>query len=122
MTPNWNKVLLAEGSSIRDALSVLDREALRIAIIVDDGKHILTNATGTTTPTNTKEIFKVTVGRNSTDTANIFYINGVANPRLSLARGNTYRFDTSDSSLYNVLTTANHQLKFSEINKIERLK
>ena len=64
-------------------------------------------------PTNTKEIFKVTVGRNSTDTANIFYINGVANPELGLARGNTYRFDTSDSSLYNILTTANHQLLFA---------
>jgi len=82
----------------------------------DDGKNILTNATGTTTPTNTKEIFKVTVGRNSTDTANIFYINGVANPRLSLARGNTYRFDTSDSSLYNAVSTANHQLLFKSVS------
>ena len=79
-------------------------------------KILLINATGTTTPTNTKEIFKVTVGRNSTDTANIFYINGVANPRLGLARGNTYRFDTSDSSLYNVLTTANHQLLFKSVS------
>ena len=81
----------------------------------DDGKNILTNATGTTTPTNTTETFKVTVGRNSDDTANIFYINGVANPRLSLARGNTYRFDTSDSSLYNADTTLNHQLLFKSV-------
>ena len=82
----------------------------------DDGKNILTNATGTTTPTNTTEIFKVTVGRNSDDTANIFYINGVANPRLSLARGNTYKFDTSDSSLYNADTTLNHQLLFKSVS------
>jgi len=82
----------------------------------DDGKHILTNALSTTEPTNTTEIFKVTVGRNSTDTANIFYINGVANPRLGLARGNTYRFDLSDSSLYNIVTTANHQLLFKSVN------
>ena len=82
----------------------------------DDGKHILTNALSTTEPTNTTEIFKVTVGRNSTDTANIFYINGVANPRLSLARGNTYKFDLSDSSLYNILTTANHQLLFKSVS------
>ena len=58
----------------------------------------------------------MTVGRNSTDTANIFYINGVANPRLGLARGNTYRFDTSDSSLYNAVSTANHQLKFKSVS------
>lgn len=82
----------------------------------DDGKNLLINATGTTTPTNTKEIFKVTVGRNSTDTANIFYINGVANPRLGLARGNTYRFDTSDSSLYNIDTSKNHQLLFKSVS------
>ena len=82
----------------------------------DDGKHILTNALSTTEATNTTETFKVTVGRNSTDTANIFYINGVANPRLSLARGNTYRFDLSDSSLYNVVTTANHQLLFKSVS------
>ena len=81
----------------------------------DDGKNFLINATGTTTPTNTKEIFKVTVGRNSTDTANIFYINGVANPKLGLARGNTYRFDTSDSSLYNIDTSKNHQLLFKSV-------
>jgi len=60
----------------------------------DDGENFLTNATSITTPTNTKEILKVTVGRNSTDTANIFYINGVANPELGEERGNTYKFDT----------------------------
>ena len=82
----------------------------------DDGENFLTNATSITTPTNTKEILKVTVGRNSTDTANIFYINGVANPELGLARGNTYRFDTSDSSLYNLDTTKNHQLLFKSVS------
>ena len=82
----------------------------------DDGVNFLTDATGTTEPTNTTEIFKVTVGRNSTDTANIFYINGVANPELGLSRGNTYKFDLSDSSLYNILTTANHQLLFKSVS------
>ena len=65
----------------------------------DDGKHIVTNATSITTPTNTEETFTVTVKRNSADTGNAFYINGIESPRLSLARGNTYIFDTSDSSL-----------------------
>ena len=78
----------------------------------DDGKHIVTNATSITAPTNTEEIFTVTVKRNSADTGNAFYINGVESPRLSLARGNTYRFDTSDSSLYNADTSKNHQLLF----------
>ena len=84
----------------------------------DDGKHILTNALSTTEPTNTTEILKVTVGRNSTDTANIFYINGVANPQIALSRGNTYRFDLSDSSLYNVVSTANHQLLFKSVSVV----
>ena len=82
----------------------------------DDGVNFLTDATGTTEPTNTTEIFKVTVGRNSTDTANIFYINGVANPKIGLSRGNIYKFDLSDGSLYNILTTANHQLLFKSVS------
>ena len=81
----------------------------------DDGKHIVTNATSITAPTNTEEIFTVTVKRNSADTGNAFYINGVESPRLSLARGNTYRFDTSDSSLYNADTSKNHQLLFKSV-------
>ena len=81
----------------------------------DDGKHIVTNATSITTPTNTEEIFTVTVKRNSADTGNAFYINGVESPRLSLARGNTYKFDTSDSSLYNADTSKNHQLLFKSV-------
>ena len=52
--------------------------------------------------------------RNATDTANIFAIDGVAQPTLVLTEGNTYYFDLSDSSLYNADTSKNHQLKFSE--------
>ena len=81
----------------------------------DDGKHIVTNATSITTPTNTEETFTVTVKRNSADTGNAFYINGIESPRLSLARGNTYIFDTSDSSLYNADTSKNHQLLFKSV-------
>ena len=81
----------------------------------DDGENFLTDATSVTTPARETETFKVTVGRNSTDTANIFYINGVANPKLTLARGNTYFFDTSDSSLYNIDTSKNHQLLFASV-------
>ena len=81
----------------------------------DDGKNILVNATGITTPTRETETFKVTVMRNSADTGNAFYINGVESPRLTLARGNTYFFDTSDSSLYNIDTSKNHQLLFASV-------
>ena len=82
----------------------------------DDGENFLTNATSITTPTNTLEIFKVTVKRNSADTGNAFYINGVESPRLGLARGNTYKFDLSDSSLYNADTSKNHQLLFKSVS------
>ena len=81
----------------------------------DDGKNVVTNATSITTPTNTVETFVVTVKRNSADTGNAFYINGVESPRISMARGNIYRFDTSDSSLYNILSSANHQLLFKSV-------
>ena len=81
----------------------------------DDGENFLTNATSITTPTNTTEILKVTVKRNSADTGNAFYINGVESPKLGLARGNTYKFDTSDSSLYNLDTSKNHQLLFKSV-------
>ena len=82
----------------------------------DDGENFLTNATSITTPTNTLEIFKVTVKRNSADTGNAFYINGIESPRLGLARGNTYKFDLSDSSLYNADTSKNHQLLFKSVS------
>ena len=82
----------------------------------DDGENFLTNATSITTPTNTVEIFKVTVKRNSADTGNAFYINGVESPKLGLARGNTYKFDLSDSSLYNADTSKNHQLLFKSVS------
>ena len=41
MILSWHKILLDVESSIRDALRVIDHEALRIAIIIDDEKHIL---------------------------------------------------------------------------------
>jgi len=82
----------------------------------DDGKNFLTNALSTTEPTNTTETFKVTVKPKSSDVLlNAFYINGVESPQITLARGNTYRFDLSDSSLYNAVTTANHQLLFKSV-------
>jgi len=50
----------------------------------------------------------VTVVRNAADTANIYAIDGVPQPTLELAEGNTYRFDQSDGS------NDSHRLKFSE--------
>ena len=50
----------------------------------------------------------VTVVRNAANTANIYAIDGVPQPTLELAEGNTYRFDQSDGS------NDTHRLKFSE--------
>ena len=50
----------------------------------------------------------VTVVRNASDTANIYAIDGVPQPTLELAEGNTYYFDQSDSS------NETHGLRFSE--------
>ena len=80
----------------------------------DDGEDVLLNGTSIFTPSPQTFIYKVRVGRNATDTANIFYINDEAAPVLTLYSGNTYYFDLSDSSLYNLVSTKNHQLRFSE--------
>ena len=79
-----------------------------------DGEDMILNGTSTFTPAAQTFIYKVRVGRNADDTANIFYINDEAQPVLTLYSGNTYYFDLSDSTLYNILATAHHQLKFSE--------
>ena len=50
----------------------------------------------------------VTVVRNASDTANIYAIDGVPQPTLELAEGNTYYFDQSDNS------NDTHGLRFSE--------
>ena len=80
----------------------------------DDGENIILDGTEIVTPGSKLINLKVKVIRNATDTANIFAIDGVAQPTLVLTEGNTYYFDLSDSSLYNADTSKNHQLKFSE--------
>ena len=53
---------------------------------------------------------------------NIFAVDGVYEtsdftaPRLEFIRGNTYYLDLSDSSLYNVDTTLNHQLALAKLS------
>ena len=79
-----------------------------------DGENIIMDGTGTFTPSPQTVTLKVKVVRNVDDTANIFTINDEAQPTLALYAGNTYYFDLSDSSLYNVVETKNHQLRFSK--------
>ena len=79
-----------------------------------DGENIILDGTGTFTPSPQTVTLKVKVVRNVDDTANIFTINDEAQPTLALYAGNTYYFDLSDSSLYNVVETKNHQLRFSK--------
>lgn len=40
MTVNWQKVVITPTVSIKDALKVIDKEALRVALIVDDNKLV----------------------------------------------------------------------------------
>ncbi|MDH0433379.1 nucleotidyltransferase family protein [Aeromonas caviae] len=41
MRKNWTNVLIAPNKSIREALILINNEALRIALVVDDEKHLL---------------------------------------------------------------------------------
>ena len=80
----------------------------------EDGDSIILDGSEIVTPPSQNISFKVRVGRNASDTANIYYINDEPAPRLVLYEGNTYYFDLSDSSLYNADSAKNHQLRFSE--------
>ncbi|MDA1380222.1 CBS domain-containing protein [Plesiomonas shigelloides subsp. oncorhynchi] len=41
MSKNWKNVMLLENSSVRDALSVMNEEALRICLVVDQQTRLL---------------------------------------------------------------------------------
>ena len=79
----------------------------------DDGEDIILDGTAIVTPPALFERKTVKVIRNSTDTANIYQIDGVAQPFLTLKEGDTYYFDLSDSSLYNADASNRHILRFS---------
>ena len=79
----------------------------------DDGVNIILDGTGTTTATARTINFTVYVADDGTGLQNVFYINSVKNPVLTLEEGNTYYFDLSNVSLYNAVSTKHHQLKFS---------
>jgi len=80
----------------------------------DDTEGILLNGTGTFTPLPQTFTYKVQVYYSTTLEQNIFYINGTPQAELVLYEGNTYYFDLSDPTLYNVATTGQHILRLSE--------
>lgn len=41
MTPSWSRVQIRPESTIRDALEIINSEALRIALVIDDQEHLL---------------------------------------------------------------------------------
>ena len=98
-----NEEDIAEGFLLEDTLDFDPTE----------GDSIILEGTEVVTPPADFVTFVVKVVRNADDTANIFQIGGVNQPTLALTQGNTYYFDLSHSSLYNVDTSQNHQLKFS---------
>ena len=80
-------------------VALRDTEIQSLAAISSDISS-LANAIGVSTT------FTVTVAQSGGN--NVFYIDGVANPTLTLDRGNTYIFDQSDSS------NSNHPLAFKD--------
>lgn len=76
--------------------------------------NIVLNGTSIVSPPTRFIEVKVKKVRNADDTANVFEIDNVRQKSLKLVEGNTYYFDLSDSSLYDVVETNRHRLRFSE--------
>jgi len=76
--------------------------------------NIVLNGTSIVSPPTRFIEVKVKVVRNDDDTANVFEVDNVKQKHLKLVEGNTYYFDLSHPSLYNVEAGNNHQLRFSE--------
>lgn len=41
MSKNWEKVVLSPAHSVRDAMAVINEEALRVCLVVDQEQHLL---------------------------------------------------------------------------------
>jgi len=80
----------------------------------NDTGSILLNGSGVFTPSPKSLVYKVQVYYDTVQEKNVFFINGVSQPELVLYEGNTYYFDLSDPTLYKVLTSGQHILRFSE--------
>ena len=87
--------------------------ALHAFNVNSEGDLIYTKSTDTADLVDeTKSVnkyFNVDVRRNSADTANVYYLNDVENPRLYFTKTESYIFDQSDRS------NNSHPMKFSDI-------
>ena len=102
---------MAEIRKISPGRGISSVVALHGFVTNDDGDLIYTKSTDTKTLINPNEyinqILNIEVGRNSGDTANVYYVNDVENPVINFQRGVTYIFDQSSS------TNDAHPLLFS---------
>ena len=104
-----------EGIQLEQGTELLTPEGILLEDEQDfdvDGDSIILNGSGTFTPSPSTQNYKVKIV--AYEDANYFELNSVRAPILTLYEGNTYYFDLSDSSLYNAVSSANHQLRFSE--------
>ena len=79
----------------------------------EEGDNIILDGTEIATPPPRFIYHTVKVIRNATDTANIYEIDGVAQPTLVFTEGDTHYFDLSHSSLYNADQTKAHIFRLS---------
>ena len=94
---------IVEGIQLEDEQEVETQE--------DD--NIVLDGTEVVTPSARFIRHTVKVIRNAADTANIYQIDGVAQPTLVFTEGDTHYFDLSDSSLYNAVTSKSHIFQLS---------
>jgi len=73
----------------------ISNKRLDSILIYDSGSNY-TSSLGTVEEQTT---YTVTVGRNTADDANVYYIDGVENPQLNFTEGKVYVFNLNDASL-----------------------
>ena len=85
-----------------------------------DGDLIYTKSTSTVDlvdeTKNTNKLFNIEVRRNTANTANVYFLNGVENPQIYFERKETYLIDQSDSSNVTFGGGSPHPLLFSDVS------
>lgn len=110
---------MAEIRKLTTGRGITSVVALHGFVTNSDGDLIYTKSTDTTDLVDESKainrLFNIIVDRNTANTANVFYLNGVENPVIYLERKQTYIFDQTDGTNETYGGGSPHPLLFSNI-------